>query len=303
MEKLRIAIDWTPNSNHIGILVAKQKGFYESKGLDVTILDPRDDEYTLTPARKVEKGDADLALCPTESLLSYRTKANPYPLIAIAAVLQEDLSAVAVLNYNKIKSPKDLDGHTYASYNAKYEDSIVRQMIKNDSGKGDITIEYPEKLGIWEALLKKGYDSTWIFLNWEGVEADSKGVDYTAFKMSDYSIPYSYSPVIAIGENTIKSKPSQIKAFVEATSLGFHYAKDNIEEATEILKSKVEDRYKKIDIQKTISLTLDGAFKDGKWGQMDKEVIEKFIDWIYMKGFETERIEPSTVYTNEFISG
>jgi ABC-type nitrate/sulfonate/bicarbonate transport system substrate-binding protein len=303
MENIRIALDWTPNANHIGILIAKNKGFYESRGLDVTVLNPQEDDYAVTPAKKVEKGEADLALCPTESLLSYRTKADPYPLIALAAVLQEDLSAIAVLNYHKIKSPKELDGHTYASYNAKYEDSIVKQMIKNDGGRGDITIEYPQKLGIWDALLKQGYDSTWIFLNWEGVEADSKGVDYTAFKMADYSIPYSYSPVIAGNEIFISERKKAFKDFIAATSEGYHFAKDNTEEAAEILKGLVEDRYKDVDLEETIRRTVAGAFKDGEWGQMEKKVIEKFIDWIYMKGFESEPIEPSNLYTNEYISG
>lgn len=29
MTTLKIALDWTPNSNHIGILIAKDLGFYE----------------------------------------------------------------------------------------------------------------------------------------------------------------------------------------------------------------------------------------------------------------------------------
>ncbi len=36
--KVRIALDWTPNTNHIGIYVAKAKGFYAAAGLDVEIL-------------------------------------------------------------------------------------------------------------------------------------------------------------------------------------------------------------------------------------------------------------------------
>src|SRR5690625_7432410 len=33
-------LDWTPNTNHTGIYVAKEKGYFEDEGLDVEILLP-----------------------------------------------------------------------------------------------------------------------------------------------------------------------------------------------------------------------------------------------------------------------
>ena len=72
--------------------------------------------------------------------------------------------------------PKDLDGKIYASYRARYEDHIVKELIKNDGGTGDIQLIYPEKLGIWNTLLQHNADATWIFNNWEGIEAESKNI-------------------------------------------------------------------------------------------------------------------------------
>ena len=169
-------LDWTPNINHIGFFVAKELGFYSDLEMRVDILDPSIDNYKVTPAKKVELGQSDFALCPFESVISYRTKDKPFDLTAIAAILQKDLSAIAVIDSN-IRSPKYLDSKTYASYGARYEDLIVKQMIINDGGKGTIDIKYPEKLGIWETLISKKHDSTWIFLNWEGIEAKNKKVN------------------------------------------------------------------------------------------------------------------------------
>lgn len=56
------------------------------------------------------------------------------------AILQEDISSIASLKSAQINSPKSLDGKTYASYKARYEDHIVKQMIKNDGGTGKINI-------------------------------------------------------------------------------------------------------------------------------------------------------------------
>ena len=135
MKKLKISLDWTANTNHTGFYVAQQKGFYREMGLDVEILTPDSDNYETTPAKKVELGKADFALCPFESVISYRTKKKPFDAVALATIFQEDVSAIATLTDKNIQSPKDLDGLIYASYKARYEDEIVRQMIKNDGGQ------------------------------------------------------------------------------------------------------------------------------------------------------------------------
>ena len=70
MNTLRLALDWTPNINHIGFYVAKELGYYRDIDIDLAITNPLDDNYTLTPAKKVELGEADFALCPTESIIN-----------------------------------------------------------------------------------------------------------------------------------------------------------------------------------------------------------------------------------------
>jgi ABC-type nitrate/sulfonate/bicarbonate transport system substrate-binding protein len=37
-EKLTVALDWTPNTNHVGLYVAQAKGWFTDAGLDVEIL-------------------------------------------------------------------------------------------------------------------------------------------------------------------------------------------------------------------------------------------------------------------------
>jgi hypothetical protein len=49
MAPITVALDWTPNTNHTGFYVARNKGFYKDAGLDVQILSPHQDEYKTTP--------------------------------------------------------------------------------------------------------------------------------------------------------------------------------------------------------------------------------------------------------------
>ena len=45
-EKITFVLDWTPNTNHTGLYVAQEKGYFEDEGLDVEIVHRRRTEQT-----------------------------------------------------------------------------------------------------------------------------------------------------------------------------------------------------------------------------------------------------------------
>src|SRR6056297_1887417 len=145
MTQIDLALDWTPNTNHTGFYVAKSEGYYADRGVDVAIRSAADDDYETTPAKQVATGEATLAIAPSESVISYQTHPDYPSLTAVAAVCQEDKSAIVTLGDSDIDRPANLDGATYASYDARFEDHIVRQLIRNDGGDGDIDISTPPK--------------------------------------------------------------------------------------------------------------------------------------------------------------
>ena len=299
MNKLKLALDWTPNINHIGFFVAKEKGFYADVEIDLQIIDPSIDDYKTTPAKKVELGMVDFALCPTESIISYRTKEQPFDLIAIAAILQKDLSAIVVKENSGIHSPKDLDGKTYSSYKARYEDGIVREMIKNDGGSGELKITYPDKLGIWATLLNNESDATWIFLNWEGVAAKEREGQLKYFRMSDYEIPYSYSPVIAASEASIDQKLEQYRSFLEASRKGFLFCRQHPVASVEILRKYVPQQDHEINLTEALEITAPHFGGEKTWGVMDEHVISAFMRWITDRGLESNFLRVTDIATNK----
>lgn len=44
--QLTMVLDWTPNTNHTGLYVAEQKGYFADEGLEVEIVLPPDDGAT-----------------------------------------------------------------------------------------------------------------------------------------------------------------------------------------------------------------------------------------------------------------
>lgn len=299
---LTLALDWTPNINHIGFFVAQEKGFYRDQGIELNILHPGQDDYRITPAKKVELGQADFALCPTESIISYRTKRTPFQMIAIAAILQEDLSAITIQAGNGIGTPADLDGKIYASYKARYEDELVREMIRNAGGRGDIKVTYPEKLGIWETVLKGEADSTWMFLNWEGISlADADG-QLNYFKMEDYDVPYSYSPVIAASEHLVREKGDNCRAFLEATKTGYLYCQDHADEVVAILQPLVPAHEQAIDLHRALAASTRAFGTQADWGRMEENKVLSFLSWLRQRNLETHPLTVSELMTNRLLS-
>ena len=303
MTKLRLALDWTPNTNHIGFIIAKELGFYNQLGIDLEFINPKDDNYAVTPGKKLELNIADFAIAPFETVISLRNKTNPVQAIAIYAVLQEDLSCIVSLKNSNIISPKFLDDKTYASYKARYEDRIVEEMIKNDGGVGNLKIVYPEKLGIWNTLLNGQADATWIFDNWEGVEANSKGIGLDKFTMKEWVIPYSYSPVVlAKVENLIKHKEIYFN-FINATKKGFLFVKNNLDESKKILQQYVTSYdLENIDLEKSISTTIPYFGNESNCGKMNHDKIINFLKWLVDKGLEDKIILEQNLFTNEFLT-
>ena len=292
--KLKLALDWTPNINHIGFYVAKEKGFFKELNINVEIISPEADSYKYSPAKKIELNLADLALCPTESIISFRTKKKPFKLYALATIFQSDISAIAVVKSNNINSPKDLDGRSYASYGARYEDLIIKQLIKNDGGKGNVKIYYPERLGVWNTVANNKYDSTWIFLNWEGIEKPN----LKFFKLSDYNIPYSYSPLITTSAKLVQEKKDIIKMFLKATKKGFLYSINNVQESSEILYKYLSESDKKINLENAINFSRKYFGDQQSFGKIDQNVFSEFFQWLNLNKIEKIDFDIRDFYLN-----
>ena len=302
MIKLKLSLDWTPNVNHIGFLIAKELGFYNEVGIDLEISNPKDDNYTITPGKKLELDIVDFAISPFETVISLNNKTNKVDALAVFAILQNDLSCIVTLKSSEISTPRLLDGKSYASYKARYEDHIVKEMIKNDVGLGDLTIYYPEKLGIWNTLLGGNADSTWIFDNWEGIEASNKNIELNKFSLEKYTIPYGYSPIVLTKKENIIRNYKLYSNFVKSTKKGFLFAKENMAKAVTILKQHVTKHdLENIDLEKSILYSMPHFGDDYTCGRMNQEKVDAFTKWLVACNLEGHSILNQKLFTNELL--
>uniref|UniRef100_A0A0G4HQJ1 Thiamine pyrimidine synthase n=1 Tax=Chromera velia CCMP2878 TaxID=1169474 RepID=A0A0G4HQJ1_9ALVE len=334
---IRVALDWTPNTNHIGFFIAKHKGWFKDAGLDVQFVLPDQKDVQgaeLTPARKVPAGFAEFAVTPSESAISFHTSEPDKPrLVAVAALLQKSTSSICVTEKSGIERPKQLDGRKYASYVGRFEMAIVRQMVINDGGKGDVE-EVPLKFhgygdeaamqysSVVEAsLAASGADASWIFSHWEGVMAKRNGAPVREFSLEDFGVPYGYAPVLVAHPEMLSQRSEAVKAFMDAVSRGFEYAEKEPMESAKILQiesghascsdlSFLEESMKRLQ---GCFLTEKGTetVPEGKWGVMAEDRWAAFLAFLQAHRVLTDREgkhlspesvpEPSALFSNAFL--
>ena len=117
---MSVALDWTPNTNHTGIYVAQKLGYYTAAGIDLKIL-----PYASTaPETLVSHGKADFGFSYSAGVAFAR--AAGADVTSVFAVLQHTALEIGVrADRTDIKTPKDLDGKTYAGFGTPDEKPLL----------------------------------------------------------------------------------------------------------------------------------------------------------------------------------
>ena len=155
-------MDWTPNTNHTGIYLAKQRGDYAQAGLDVEIIEPGQDG-SIAP---LAAGRAQFAVTYAEALLPARAQGTP--IVSIATVLRTNTSSLMSPADRKITRPRDLAGKTYGTYGGPTEEPIVRALVACDGGDPDtVTFVDVGNADYGVGFRKRAYDAVWVFDGWD----------------------------------------------------------------------------------------------------------------------------------------
>ncbi|MBS4205344.1 ABC transporter substrate-binding protein [Lederbergia citrea] len=296
LKKVSVVLDWTPNTNHTGLYVAQEKGYFKDEGLDVEIIMPGEAGADAL----VASGKSEFGIGYQESITEARVQG--VPIVSIGAVIQHNTSGFASMADKNIKTPKDFEGKTYGGWGAPVEKEVLSSLMSMegaDINKLDIV-----NMGDTDffTAAKRDIDFAWIYYAWTGVEAELRGEDINMIYLTDYSDKLDYyTPVITTNEKMIKENPDTVTAFISAVSKGYNYAIENHEDAAEILIKAVPD----LDpaLVKKSQEWLATRYQDDapRWGEQKLDVWKNYMEWMYEKGLLEKEINVEKAFTNEFL--
>lgn len=225
---VRFALDWTPNTNHTGLYVALERGYFDAAGIEVELL-PFNQSL---PDQLIDAGQAEFGISFQSNFTV--AKAAGAEIVSVMAVLQEWATAIAVKADGDLTRPADLDGLTYAGFGEPAEQLMMQRVIQADGGDGEFEAV---TLGTsaYEALYADRADFTVPFLAWEGIEAEHRGYPLRYFHYTDYGFPDTYNVLVSGSPGWLAEHPDEARAFVSALVRGYEFAVQNPDEAAQIL--------------------------------------------------------------------
>ncbi len=303
LKEIVFCLDWTPNTNHTGLYVALEKGYYKEAGFDVKIVQPPEGGATAMCA----SGQAQFSIDAQDTIAANFDSENPLEVTAVAGILQHNTSGIIARAGEGMESPKGLEGKTYATWDSPIEQAMIKYAMEKEGADFSKVNLIPNTITNEAAALSaKQTDAVWIFYGWSGINAELTGLeyDYWDFASITEELDY-YTPIIIANNKYLKENSSDAKKFMEATRKGYEYAAKNPKEAADIL-IKGDDtgslRSSKELVYKSQEWISKQYVADAtQWGVIDETRWNTFYKWLYDnkltksdltgKGFSNEYIK------------
>lgn len=297
-QKITMVLDWTPNTNHTGIYVAQEKGYFKEAGLDVSVIQPPDDGAT----DLVASGGAEFGIDFQDTLAAAFSSDSPLPVTAVVAILQHNTSGLISLKKKGIDSPGKLEGHSYATWDSPIEQAVLKNVVEKDGGdfsRVKLISTYVEDI---VAALHADIESVWIYYGWDGVKCDMEGLSTNFLPFADMNPTFDYySPVIIGNNDYMKKNPDTTKAFLSAVKKGYEYAAGNPSDAADILLKAVPELDEKL-VQKSQEYLSKQYIADAaQWGEIDANRWNGFYQWLNENKLVDNALDENAGFTMDYL--
>lgn len=302
-KKITVCLDWTPNTNHTGLYVAQQKGYYEQAGLQVELVQPPENGAVMMCA----SGQAQFAVDAQDTLAAALVGDSPLGVTAVAALIQHNTSGIISRAGEGMDTPAGLAGKTYSTWDNPIEQAMLRYVVEQDGGAFSSVRLIPNVITDEAAALKtKQTDAVWVFYGWGGIAAKQSGLDFDYWSFADRAAVLDYyTPVLVANNGFLENQPEVAKAFLQATQKGYEFAIDNPEQAAELLiagdttGALNDSRELVLESQQWLATRYKAEVE--QWGYIDPARWDGFYAWLYQNGLIETQLAAGTGFSNEYL--
>jgi NitT/TauT family transport system substrate-binding protein len=299
-KKVSVQLAWVVGGLHAGFFVAKEKGFYASKGLDVTINRGFGSGDT---AKVVATGAAQFGEVNLPTAIISRGK--DVPLTIIGVIIGKAPESILSFAEKQIRKPKDVEGKTFAEASGAaimVTWPAFAKLAGIDINKAThIPVEAAAKPAVffsgqvdWVPGFRPGFDEPII------LRAQKDGKKLSFVRWEDYGWKV-YGNGLVTHQDLLKRDPKTVADFVGATMDGYAYAIEHPEEALDItLKANPElDRESaRLSLLFAIDAIITKASKEKGLGYMEDD---RMAFQIKLMSDLMKFGAPKDMYTNRFV--
>ena len=237
LEKVRLMLQWKHQAQFAGYYMAKEKGFYEERGIDVEIL-PR-------PARgdsldQLVEDRVDFATHFLTAGIGLRGSQKGAPVVLIGQFFNRSNLMLLARRSDGIEKVSDLSGKTVAFWEGYYR-FIFRALFKRYGVVG--IIERPLGPTVAPFVTRQitaasAMEYNEYFLTRAAMEGDVD--DLVTFHLRELGLDFPEDALYTT-EKTAAEKPELCRAIIAATLEGWAYAKEHPDETLAVVARMVAD--------------------------------------------------------------
>jgi signal transduction histidine kinase/ABC-type nitrate/sulfonate/bicarbonate transport system substrate-binding protein len=285
LKPVTIQLSWFDQFQFAGYYIAKEKGFYEDQGLDVTI---KPFEFGLNIPKDVSLGKVDFAV-GRETLLLERKKEQK--IVALYSLFQATPLILLTTKESNINSVKDFRGKTIMTTIDDASEVSLKSMINSNNVKID-ELNFIKHTHNINDLINKKTDVISAYISKAPFELKENNIEYNVFDPKKFGFDM-YSDFLYTSEKLLNSDINTVDKFKKASLQGWEYAYSNIEEASDLIIQK----YNNLKLTKE-ALIYEGKelkklsyFKTSKLGEIKKDKMQRIYDLYNVMGLTTEKID------------
>jgi NitT/TauT family transport system substrate-binding protein len=256
--EVSMRLQWFPQYQFAGYIVAKTQGYYEEAGLDVT-LNPGGPD--MVPLPLVAGGSDQFGSTGADTVLIARER--DIEVLALAAWFQASPVGFMVHADSGISGPQDFAGRTVGMFYGDNVETEYRALLAAAGVDRDTINEVPGDFNL-RPFLTRQVDVWPVYVTDQPNQARRQGAEVELIVARNYGVQLMGDVLFTTAEFA-RANPNTVRAFVEATLRGWEYALANPTETVAIIAEynpEVNLAQLQFEAEATIPLIRYGAGAD-----------------------------------------
>lgn len=300
-EKFTFALNWFAVGDHAAYWVALDKGYYAQRGLDVTIQNSKGSGESIA---KVDSGRADAGVADTVPVISAVSRGARVKMVGM--VFDKTPMTFFSRADNALTKPKDLEGKTIGAPpgdSQRLAFPAFARLNQIDPAKVSwVNIEPTAKVA---AIAEKRVDGVVDYTTGQPFYDKAMGSGKAVrLQWADFGFDM-YAMAILASDKTMKDRPKALRAFLEASYMGWRDVMANPKEALAIYKKRVPE----IDVA-IIEANMNMGFElmrtknyaDNGIGWIDDKKMCNSVDIVNTYMGLPKKVDCTAVYDKQFFT-
>lgn len=278
--KIAVSLNGYMGADNVGLLMAKERGYFDDVGLNVWLGKPLRPSntvyYVLT--RMDELGVVSL---PQVAI----ARENGLPIEAVGSLISQPTAAMIWLKDSDVHSMEDLEGKTIGVPGLPYQDDLL-QAVLEDAGLtlDDVEVQ-PLGYLLVPALLNGRVDAifggSW---NVEGAALEAQGAEPVIKRVQSSGVPAYDELAVVTRSDRVDADPQMLRAFMSAVRRGTAAAVKNPKAALKVIEKsgEIDEKLTRKQIEAQLEATLPLLSKSGR---LDAGQTNDLLDWMHEQGW------------------